>query len=98
MSVEESIMKVLTQEGKFAEAYAKSLTNQILDYMTNNLGIDTPTYNLLWSTFSRETGMTRERSQELATYIMELIETGSYETELDKLLRRIRKNFIDGNE
>jgi hypothetical protein len=97
MSVEESIMLVLTKEGKFSEVYAKKLTNQILDYMTK-LGRDVPTHNLLWSTIAKETGLTRDGSQILANYIIELIETGEYETELDKILKRIRKNFIEGNE
>ena len=68
MDFKDAIIEVLVYEGKFATDFAEKLATQIIE-QSEKLGLEEPTYNLLWSTISRETLAKREFAQDLAEYI-----------------------------
>lgn len=88
MDFKDAIIEVLVYEGKFAEDFAKNLANQILD-ASQKLGLEQPTYNLLWSTISRETLAKREFAKDLAEYILELYHRGGYINKTEQEIERI---------
>jgi len=93
MEFSEAIQEVLVYEGRFSPEYAKNLAEQIM-MESKKLGLELPTYNLVWSTISKETLAKRDFAQELAEYIMELYYRGGYinrsEQEVDRILQLLR--------
>lgn len=88
MEFSEAIQEVLVYEGRFSPEYAKNLAEQIM-MESEKLGLELPTYNLVWSTISRETLAKRDFAQELAEYIMELYYRGGYINRSEKEVERI---------
>ncbi len=93
MDFKEAIVEVLVYEGRFAKEFAEKLADQIL-METNKLGLDEPTFNLLWTTISRETLAKREFAKDLAEYILELYHRGGYinktEQEIERILQMLK--------
>lgn len=93
MDFKEAIVEVLVYEGKFAEAFAHKLANEIME-ASQKLGLEQPTFNLIWSVISRETLAKREYAQELAEYILELYHKGGYinktKQEIDRILQVLK--------
>lgn len=88
MDFKEAITEVLIYEGKFAEEFANKLANQIIE-ASEKLGLDEPTYNLIWTMISRETLAKREYAQELAEYILDLYHRGGYINKTEQEIKRI---------
>ena len=88
MEFSEAIQEVLVYEGRFSPEYAKNLAEQIM-MESEKLGLELPTYNLVWSTISRETLAKRDFAQDLAEYIMELYYRGGYINRSEKEVERI---------
>ena len=62
---------------------------------TKEFGREIPPYNLLWMTIAQNSIYSINSSQEMAQYILELIETGSYKTELEKTIDRINQVMVN---
>ena len=88
MDFKEAIVEVLVYEGRFAQEFAEKLADQIL-MEANKLGLDEPTFNLLWTIISRETLAKREFAKDLAEYILELYHRGGYINKTEKEIERI---------
>jgi hypothetical protein len=88
MDFQEAIVEVLFHEGKFAEEYSEKLANLIM-YEANRLGLEEPTFNLLWTIISRETLAKQEFAKDLAEYILELYHRGGYINKTEKEIERI---------
>jgi hypothetical protein len=95
MDFKDAIIEVLVYEGKFATDFAEKLATQIIE-QSEKLGLEEPTYNLLWSTISKETLAKREFAQDLAEYILELYHRGGYinktEMEIERILQMLKPN------
>jgi len=93
MDFKEAIVEVLVYEGRFAQEFAEKLADQIL-METNKLGLDEPTFNLLWTVISRESLAKREFAKDLAEYILELYHRGGYinktEQEIERILQMLK--------
>lgn len=90
MNFFDAIVKVLVSEGKFAERFAITLANQIIDD-AKRLGLPKPTFNLVWSVISKETLVKKSYAQELAEYIIELNDKGNYTNKSQEEIDRIIK-------
>jgi hypothetical protein len=88
MDFKEAIVEVLVYEGRFAQEFAEKLADQIL-MEANKLGLDEPTFNVLWTIISRETLAKREFAKDLAEYILELYHRGGYINKTEKEIERI---------
>jgi len=88
MNFIEAIIEVLVYEGKFTQEFAKKIGNQILND-SKKLGLEEPTFNLLWTTISKETLAKKEYAQELAEYILELYYRGGYINKTQEEVNRI---------
>lgn len=88
MNFFDAIVKVLVSEGKFAERFAITLANQIIDD-AKRLGLPKPTFNLVWSVISKETLVKKSYAQELAEYIIELNDKGNYTNKSQEEIDRI---------
>ena len=81
MDFKEAIEEVLVYEGRFSPEYSKNLSNLIMSE-SEKLGMEIPTYNLIWSIIHRETLTKKE-------YIMELYYRGGYINKAEKEIERI---------
>lgn len=88
MDFREAIEEVLVYEGKFSPEYSKTLSDLIMSE-SEKLGLEIPTYNLVWSIIHRETLTKKDFAQELAEYIMELYYRGGYINKAEKEIERI---------
>jgi len=93
MEFKDAIIEVLVHEGRFSSDYAEKLANQIMR-QSFKLGLEEPTYNLVWSMIAKETLAKRDFAQELAEYIMELYYRGGYinrsEQEIERILNLLK--------
>jgi hypothetical protein len=93
MDFKEAIVEVLVYEGRFVQEFAEKLADQIL-MEANKLGLDEPTFNLLWTIISKETLAKREFAEDLAEYILELYHRGGYinktEQEIERILQMLK--------
>lgn len=88
MNFKEAIIEVLVKDAKFAEDFADYLANKIMQD-SQTLGLEEPTYNLIWTIISRETSSKREYAKELAEYILELYHRGGYINKTEQEIERI---------
>lgn len=89
----DAIKEVLIYEGRFSPEFSENLAQKIMSD-SERLGLETPTFNLLWTTINRETLYKKEFSQDLAEYILELYYRGGYinkaEKEIDRILQVLK--------
>lgn len=88
--VESAIYQVLHRVGKMSDESIGEIINKIME-KTNEYGREIPPYNLIWMVITQNSIYSVKTSQEMATYILELIEKGSYKTELEKTIDRINQ-------
>lgn len=88
--VESAIYQVLHKVGKISDESIDDITNKVME-KTKAFGRDIPPYNLLWMTIAQNSIYSVNSSQDMAQYILEMIETGSYKTELEKTIERINQ-------
>lgn len=89
-NVEKSIYQVLKRVGKLPDETISGITEKIME-KTREYGKEIPPYNLIWMVITKETMYSVSSSQEMAKYILEMIETGTYKTELEKTIERINQ-------
>lgn len=88
MDFKDAIIEVLVKDAKFAEDFANYLANKIMED-AQRLGLEEPTYNLIWSIISRETSARRDYAKDLAEYILELYHRGGYINKTEQEIERI---------
>ena len=92
--VESAIYQVLHKVGKIVDESIADITNKVME-KTKEFGREIPPYNLLWMTIAQNSIYSINSSQEMAQYILELVETGSYKTELEKTIDRINQVMVN---
>lgn len=88
MDFKEAIEEILIHEGRFTDEFSKKLSSLIMK-KTHDMGLEIPTFNLLWSLIHSETLSKKEFAQELAEYIMYLYYYGGYINKSDREIERI---------
>lgn len=89
-TMESAIFKVLSKEGKMSSDTIDYITGKIIEKM-EELGLENPTFNLLWMIISQESIYSSKTSQDFARYILELMDNGTYQNDLEKTLERINQ-------
>jgi|694.fasta_scaffold35108_12 hypothetical protein len=92
--VENAIYHVLHKVGKMSDESIADITSKVME-KTKEFGRDIPPFNLLWMTISQNSIYSMNSSQEMAQYILEMIETGTYKTELEKTIDRINQVMVN---
>lgn len=93
-TMEDAIFKVLSKEGRMTPDTIDFITGKVIEKM-DELGLENPTFNLLWMIISRESIYSVKTSQDFAKYILELMDTGTYQNDLEKTLERINQMIKD---
>lgn len=88
--VKDAIYQVLKKIGNMTDESISDITNKVMT-KTEEYGQKVPPFNLLWMTITQNSIYSGNSSQEMAQYILELIETGGYKTELEKTIERINQ-------
>jgi hypothetical protein len=95
-TMEDAIFKVLSKEGRMNPDTIDFITGKVIEKM-EELGLEYPTFNLLWMIISQESIYSAKTSQDFAKYILELMDTGTYQNDLEKTLERINQMINSKN-